>query len=267
MRLAWAFFKRDATIAVSYRASFIVQLLGNLLILGVFYYIGKTIGTHEIAALAPYGGNFLAFLLIGIALTDCVGVSLTIFANQIREGQLTGTLEATLMSPVRLPVILIYSSLWGYSFSAFRFLLYLVLGTVFYDVHMAKANILSALVIFLLTVLCFMGLGILWASVVMLVKRGEAILTTIGFLVVLLSGVLFPRTVLPGWLQQLAGLIPLTHALEGMRLALLRGYSLSDLAPITGMLAGFATVLLVVGLVCFNQAVRIAKHTGSLTQY
>ena len=34
MNLAWAFFKRDAITAVSYRVSFAVQLLGNLLVLG-----------------------------------------------------------------------------------------------------------------------------------------------------------------------------------------------------------------------------------------
>src|SRR3954471_16580683 len=76
MKLAWAFFARDAVTAMSYRASFVVQLLGNLLVLGVFYYIGATIGDQHIPSLKEYGGSYLAFLLIGIALTDCVGVSL-----------------------------------------------------------------------------------------------------------------------------------------------------------------------------------------------
>src|SRR5262245_1270689 len=116
-RVAWEFFRRDATIALSYRFSFLVQLLGNFLVLGLFYFIGKTVGPQKIPALEPFGGSFLAFLLIGIALGDSVGVSLTTFAAQIREGQLTGTLEATLMSAVPLPLILLFSSLWNYFFS------------------------------------------------------------------------------------------------------------------------------------------------------
>jgi ABC-2 type transport system permease protein len=267
MRLAWQFFKRDATIALSYRASFAVQLLGNLLILGVFYYIGKTIGDTKIGALDAYGGNFLAFLLIGISLGDCVSVSLTTFANQIREGQLTGTLEATLMSPVRLPLILVYSSLWGYFFSAVRFVLYLVLGAVFYGVGFANASVPAAMVIFFLTVLAFMGLGILWASVVVIIKRGESIVTLIGYLVILTSGVLFPVTVLPVWIQQLSSFVPLTPALQGMRLALLQGYTVTSLGPIVVQLGIFAAVLLTLGFGSFMLSLRIAKQTGSLTEF
>jgi ABC-2 type transport system permease protein len=267
MRLALAFFLRDARIALSYRVSFAVQLLGNLLVLGVCYFVGKTVGRQAIPALAPYGGNFFAFLLVGIALADCVGVSITIFANQIREGQTTGTLEATLMSPAPLPIILIYSSIWAYFFSAIRFLLYLAMGVVLCGADLRAANLASGVVIFLLTVISFMGLGMLWAGIIMLMKRGESILTTLGYLVVLVSGVLFPANLLPRWLQRLASLIPLTHALEGMRLALLRGYGLGELTGILWKLLAFSAILVVAGLTSFQFALRIAKHTGSLTQY
>lgn len=267
MSLAWHFFKRDALIALSYRTSFAVQLLGNILILGVFYFIGKMIGEAKIPALAEYENNYLAFLLIGVALTDCVGVSLTAFAKQIREGQLTGALEATLMSPVRLPLILIYSSLWGYFFSAVRFLLYIFLGAVLYRVSMGQANILSALLIFLLTVLCFAGLGMLWASVVMVIKRGESIMTMAGYVVILVSGVIFPVAVLPQWLQTIANLIPLTYALDGMRDALYQGATIADLSGVMLTLSAFAVGLLIAGMGAFEAAVLVAKRTGSLTQY
>ncbi len=107
MKLARAFFKRDAAIALSYRAAFLAQFLGNLLLLVMLYYVGNTVGPRSLPALEKYGGNFLAFVLIGVALTDCVMVSLASFAAQVREAQTTGTLEATLMSPVRLSVILV----------------------------------------------------------------------------------------------------------------------------------------------------------------
>lgn len=267
MRLALAFFQRDATIALSYRFSFVVQLLGNLLVLAVAYYIGKTVATGPSPALAPYGGNFLAFLLIGIALGDCATVSLTTFAHELRESQLTGTLEATLMSPVRLHTILIFSSFWSYFFSGVRFLFYLLLGGIFYGVSMAHANVVSALVVFILTVLCFMAIGIMWASVVMVVKRGETVITTAGYLVVLVSGVIFPSSLLPAWLQRISGLVPLTPALEGMRLALLKGSTVGDLQDIIIRLMLFAVVLFAIGLTSFNLAVETAKRTGSLTEY
>lgn len=267
MRLAWAFFSRDALIALSYRTTFIAELMGNVLILCVFYFIGKTVGVEEIPALEKYGGNFLAFLLIGIALTDCVGVSLTTFARQIREGQMTGTLEITLMSPVSLPVILLYSSLWSYFFSTVRLLLYLVLGGLIYSVGMEQANVGAGLAVFLLTILSFMGIGILWAGIVLLIKRGEAVMTMAGTVVILVSGVLYPASVLPEWLQTLSDLSPLTYALDGMRLALLQGYGLDQMGSIVTSLLTFAAVLMVVGLAAFTWAVRVSRRTGSLAQY
>jgi ABC-2 type transport system permease protein len=171
------------------------------------------------------------------------------------------------MSRVPLPVILIYSSLWGYFFSAVRFLLYLVVGGALYGVHLGQANLPAALAIFALTVVCFAGVGIAWAAVVMIIKRGEAVLTIVSVGVILLSGVLFPREALPPFLQALSEFVPLTPALDGMRAAILRGEHLTALAPTLGRLALFAAVFMTMGLVAFGRAVGLAKERGSLLEY
>ncbi len=267
MRLAWAFFRRDAAIALSYRAAFVAQLLGNLLLVGILYFVSRTVGLSKLPSLERYGGNFMAFLLIGVALTDTVLISLFGFAQQVRESQTTGTLEATLVSPVSLPLILLYSSLWGYMMSAVRFLMYLGAGLVLGGLHTGSMNAPATAVLFLLTVMCFFGAGILLAGVVLVVKRGEAIITLGGVLVMLLSGVLFPVSLMPDWLRRIAELIPLTTALEGMRLALLTGAGIVQLAPLLLRLAVFAAVLLAAGVGGLYYAVRLGRRNGSLSQY
>jgi ABC-2 type transport system permease protein len=267
MRLAWAFFARDAAIALSYRIAFATQLLGNLLLVGILYYVSRTVGLEKLPSLAEYGGNFMAFVLIGVALTDCVLVSLVGFAQQVRESQTTGTLEATLLSPVALPVILIYSSLWNYFLSGVRFLLYLAAGALLGGIHLETVNGPAALTIFILTVLCFLGIGILWAGIVLLVKRGEAIMGVLSILVMLVSGMLFPVKLLPAWLRYASELIPLTAALDGMRRAVLNGSGLVELSPIVARLSVFAVVLLTAGIGGFNYAVKLGRQQGSLTQY
>jgi ABC-2 type transport system permease protein len=267
MSLAWEFLKRDALIAISYRTAFVTQLVGNLLILAIFYFIGQLFADANIASLERYGGNYAAFLLIGIALTDSLGVSVSTFAAQIREGQMTGALEATMMSPVKLWRILIYSSLWSYCLTALRFGLYLTLGLLFFSVDLEKADLGASLLVFILTVFAFAGLGMIWASMVMLVKRGEAMINLLGGAFMLLGGVMFPISVLPGWMQSLSTLIPLTYGLEGMRLALLQGYGISQLMQPILVLAGFSVVLILSGIACFNGAVWLVKERGSLTQF
>ncbi|HEY3442730.1 MAG TPA: ABC transporter permease [Paludibaculum sp.] len=267
MRLAWAFFSRDAAIALSYRFSFAAQLFGNFLLVGLLYFVSKTAGLDHVPALKAYGGSFMAFVLIGVALTDCVLVSLVSFAQQVRESQTTGTLEATLISPVPLPLILIYSTLWSYFLSAIRFVLYLIAGAALGSLNMSTINVPASIVIFFLTVCSFLGLGILWAGIVLLIKRGEALMGLLSIVVMLLSGMLFPITVLPGWLQFLAGLVPLTTALEAMRMAVLRGTDLSQLGTLLLKLSAFAVVLLAAGFWGFHWAVKLGRRNGSLTEY
>jgi ABC-2 type transport system permease protein len=88
-----------------------------------------------------------------------------------------------------------------------------------------------------------------------------------GVIVTLLGGVIFPVTMLPPWVQSITKWVPLTHALDGMRFALLQGYGLRQLGPTLGTLSIFAAVLLVVGIGGFNAAVEAGRRTGSLTQY
>ena len=262
MSLAWEFLKRDALIAVSYRTAFAVQLLGNFVTLAVFYYMGQMFADTEIVSLERYGGSYAAFLIIGVALADSLSVSISTFAAQIREGQMTGALEATLMAPVPVSRVLVYSSLWSYCLSGFRFLLYLLLGLVFFSVDMQQADLVSAIVVFLLTVVAFAGMGMLWASVVMLVKRGEAVMTLAGSALFLLSGVMFPISMLPSWLQFFSKLIPLTYGLDGMRLALLQGYGVAQLSEVIGILVVFA----VVGAVLWTRSRRSAGRNDHVEE-
>jgi ABC-2 type transport system permease protein len=196
-----------------------------------------------------------------------VGVSLSTFALQVREGQVTGTFEAMLISPVWLPLIMIYSSIWNYFFCLVRFVLYLALGSFLYDVSLQKANLPVALFLFFLTVVCFMGIGILWASIVLIIKRGEAIMGAMGYVFLLLGGVLFPASVMPEWMQAIAWLVPLTHSLEAMRLALLQGYSFTALSSQIAVLSLFAAVLLTGGLVVFSATVQAARRNGTLSEF
>ena len=82
-----------------------------------------------------------------------------------------------------------------------------------------------------------------------------------------MAGVFYPVSVVPRWMQQAANFLPLTHTLEGMRLAILRGYGLRQLIPQVVALLIFAAIVLPLSALAFAWAVRRAKRDGSLTHY
>jgi ABC-2 type transport system permease protein len=83
----------------------------------------------------------------------------------------------------------------------------------------------------------------------------------------ILGGVYYPVTILPGWMQFFASLIPVTYALRAMRLALLQGAPLRELFSDILVLVIFSLVLLPASLLAFRYAVRRAKADGSLSHF
>ena len=132
---------------------------------------------------------------------------------------------------------------------------------------LAKANLLSAAVMLALTLLAHLPLGIFSASFLLVFKRGNPITSLVGSFSALLGGVYFPLAVLPGWLRTVSFFLPFTHALEGLRQAVLNGRSLAALTTQVAVLGIFAMVLLPLSLAVFGYAIHQAKRLGTLSQF
>lgn len=266
LRLIWIFFQRDFLLAVSYRTAFGLQLLRIVLSVPVIYFLSQVFVGSEAPSLKNFGGHYFPFLLLGIAFQDYLTLSLQTFTTSIREHQLMGTLEIVMLSPVPVHLILLFSSIWTYVFASLRFALYLIVAMVF-GLDLSHASLLSLVLVLIFSVLSMASLGILTAGVTLLIKRGEGIVTILTLSTIFLGGVVYPIDVLPDPLQWLAQLLPFTHALSGVRKALMLGAAPSELLAEFFALAGFAIVLCPVALWAFVTAVRYAKKLGTLGQY
>jgi ABC-2 type transport system permease protein len=262
-----AFVRKDFIAASSYKLSFIMQLLNIILSVAVFFFMAKLFGSAIIPHLKPYGGDYFSFVLIGVAFSDYLGIALGSMAGTIRGGQVMGTLEALLVTQTEIPTIVISSSLYSFIWTSIRVIAYLAVGAWGFNMNIQSANYGGALLILLLTIIAFSSMGIISASFIMVLKRGDPISWVFTNLSWLLGGLYYPISVLPEWLQKLSYLLPITYALEGMRLALLKGYSIAQLSNTILALLIFSAIMLPISILCFKYAVKRAKIDGSLTQY
>lgn len=267
MAVATAFLKRDISQALSYRLSFAMQIFGIFFSVASFYFISRLFGSALIPQLNEYGGDYFSFVLIGLAFTGYLSLSLSSFASSIREGQVMGTLEIMLLSPTRLSSILISSTLWPYVMMTINVILYIVVGVLIFGFNVSQANFVTAIVVLFISIASFSGIGILSAAVVLLVKKGDPVAMIYGSLSSLLAGVYYPITVLPDWLEPVSKFLPMTYALDAMRLAMLKGSSLYEVRVDLLVLVGFAFVLTPISFLVFRQALKRAKKEGSLIQY
>lgn len=267
LRKAAAFIRRDLVLLFSYRVAFALQFLGIAASILTFYFVAMVFGKAVSPHLEKYGGDYFSFVLVGIAFYGYMGASLSAFSGSIREGQMMGTLEAMLVTPTRLSTILVCSSLWTFTITSLRVVGFFLIGYLFFHLDLSRANLGAALLIQVLTIVAFSSIGIVAASFIMVFKQGNPIEFFVHTGFSLLGGVFYPVSVLPGWLQPFSRLLPITYSLDGMRLAMLQGYSIGALAPQILSLAAFSAVLLPFGLYCFRLAARKARRDGTLTQY
>lgn len=266
LSLLRAFVVRDARIAMSYRVAFVTPLVSIGIAVPVLYFLSKTMEGGEAAALGGYRGEFFAFILLGMAFQDYVALSMSSFLSGIRDHQLMGTMEIVMLSPTPVPVILLFSSVWGYVFTSLRFLLYLAFGLAF-GLDLSQANVLSFALLTLTAIVSFAALGIFGAAATLIIKQGAAVTALLTAATLAVGGVAYPVSVLPEWLQHVAHALPFTHALEGVRKALLLGASPRELQRELFALGAFGALLFPAALYTFQLALRRVKTTGTLGQY
>jgi ABC-2 type transport system permease protein len=75
---------------------------------------------------------------------------------------------------------------------------------------------------------------------------------------------MYPTDVLPTWLRQVADAFPITHALKGLRAAMLEDARVATVLPEITVLALFAAVGLPISITAFNFGLRRARITGTL---
>jgi ABC-2 type transport system permease protein len=261
-----AFLRRDLREALTYKFSFLSSFVGILLSSATFYFVAKLV-PRGAPSLGPFGGDYFSFAIVGVAFAGLLGMFQEGLAAVVRSAQLSGTLEALLVTPVPVPAVLFGSSLYTLLFQVFRTALHLGVALAFFGLTLGRINGPGVAAVGLLTVVCFVSVGVLSASFILVYKTGNPFSWILGTVSGLLGGVVFPVALLPPWIRWVSSLLPVTYALDGMRKSLLASASFAAVLPDVAALAAFDAVLLPLSLVAFRLAVRKAKRDGTLAHY
>lgn len=267
LRVLWAFVRREMAALGGYRTAFVIRILGFGLAVGSLLFLSRFVGASVNPHLAAYRGNYLGFVVLGFLGTDFQQVGVSVLAQRIRMAQVMGTLEAEVATPAPPWMVLGAPPVYEFATAALRSAAYLLGAKLLLGLDLSHVNWLSLVVAVPLIIAAFSGLGLLAAATTMLVRRLNPVAMVIGSLSFFLSGVMYPVTVLPGWLRAVGTLLPLTHALAVLRGALLIGSGLVDLRSSLLALLVFAGLLAPVGAGTFAFALRRARIDGSLSHY
>jgi ABC-2 type transport system permease protein len=95
-------------------------------------------------------------------------------------------------------------------------------------------------------------------------ERGSQMTFVIQSILLLVSGVYYPVSSLPGWMQPAAAISPATYVLEGMRKSLLQNQGIVELLPDISILILIGLICVPAGMLIFSWGESYAKRTGKL---
>jgi ABC-2 type transport system permease protein len=258
--------RRDFRHQVSYRLQFVAQLGGLALTILSYWFLAKLIPGRQ-TALNTYGSDYFTFVLVGTGAATFFTVGVNGFADSLEREQNTGTLETLFVSPNHSWQLLLAGAIFPFIFAVFQMIFYMLVGVIFLGAHIYLPHLFLAVVVLLLSVTAFSSIGLVAAATLIHTKRAVVVVAIADIVFTLVGGVLYPISVLPGFLQWLAHILPITYGLDGVRQAVL---SSPDWGAIGGdcLALGLFTALFVpLALWLFEFSVRRARIRGSLSQY
>lgn len=165
-----------------------------------------------------------------------------------RKNGVLKRLKATPLTPLEFLLAQVLSRL-GLNLGALA--LVLIVLNLLIDFRML-GSYLNLLLVFVLGALSLISLGVIVSTRTASEELAGGLSNLLSWPMVLLSGVWFSLEGAPWWVQQAAQLLPLTHIVAAARAVMVDGAGLTDIAGSLLVLAGMATVFLLLGAILFR---------------
>jgi ABC-2 type transport system permease protein len=208
----------------------------------------------ETEGIVPGKPNYFQFVAPGVmAMVTMMAVMMGLAGSITREKE-QGTLDGLLVSPVSRVAIIMgkteAQSVRGLAQGA----IILVLAMTIFGVKVYGSFLLVVLIL-ILGILSFVGLGILVSASVAEQETAMTINMTITFPMMFLSGAFFPLQQMPGAMQAISKLIPLTYEVEALRQVMVLGAGINEVLRPILMLVAFSVVTLAISIPAFKRVV------------
>lgn len=251
-----------------YPSNLALACIQELTAVGVWYFAARFLNAGASASVAQYGGNYLAYVVVGVLLNQICLTALNGPFTTISEAFWDKRLETYRLSIHGIWANMLGRLGWGVGFSVVLqgVALAVLLLTGGIGLH-AGINVLLVFLACVLLVAANAGLGIAGASLFFLleVKSGQDPITwAYRYLVMLVSGLYVPLAILPGWLRAAGAVLPQTYGLATVRALVLTG---ADARLVAGNLLGLlmASVLAcAAGYGMLTWALRRAEQQGGI---
>ena len=266
MREAMALIRARWLTIVSYRMQTVFSFAGLIVSVIPIYFISRALQPTMAGAIDNQGGQYFAFVVLGLIAYGYINTATGALHSAFTQDISNGSLEAVLATPISMPALLAGMLGQALLWTMLRSVIVLA-GAALLGAEIVWSQALPALLVLMLTVLPYIGLGIIMAALVLAFRSTGPLPAAVLALSMLLGGVYYPTSAVPSWLAIASKGVPLTYGLRALRRTFLDGVPLSAVAGDLAMLCTFTIVLLAIAIAGFSMAWTYARRAGTLAQY
>jgi ABC-2 type transport system permease protein len=214
--------------------------------------------------------QYTGFVVMGGAMTAFWLNVLWSMSSQLYWEKQTGNLALYIIAPNSMMAILLGMALGGMFATALRAFAILTIGSWLFGVTYEVASFWQLFAVFLLTMTALYGMGMMSASIFLLLSREAWHIANLAQEpIYLASGFFFPIKFLPFWVAAGASIIPLTLGLDAMRqLVFPSGFQLGflDVNREIMVMVGLCALFLVGAKLLLDHMEKLAVREGRLTE-
>jgi ABC-2 type transport system permease protein len=222
-------------------------------------------GVEDVSGTQVDTAHLMTFLMVGALIWSYLSVLFDVLSETVSWERWEGTIEYTFMSPSSRVTHLLGMGIYAVVYGIAQIAIMFGVVTLFFELDLSEANYWGALLVLATCSVSLVGFGIVAAVLPLLSpEKGQQVSYIVSSLLLLVSGVYYPVDVLPGWMQAIATVSPVTYALDGSRAALLEGAGAAQLWEDIWPLVIMGAIFVPLGLWIFHIGESYAKRTGKL---
>ncbi|MFB0522295.1 MAG: hypothetical protein ACETV1_00865 [Candidatus Bathyarchaeia archaeon] len=255
--IMFMFIHRDLKVAAAYKTSFLIMCSDVIVGTLTWVFLGSSI-VYQLG-LEAYGGiSPFSFIVSGMMLDLLIR-----YPRRWPSVLSPDSFYSTLIRPTPVWKQAVWFSSFDIFWSSLSLASYLVIGLSFG--MPLNANVVSVAIVVALGFTTSLGFGLMEAGVTLIVKRGEPVSWVTFTLTRLLSGQVFPVTVLPILLQNISWVLPQTWTYLLWRLAIFTNAAPFDIVNGILVLTFMSLVLILSGYFLYNKGIEKCKTEGIIT--
>lgn len=196
--------------------------------------------------------EYIDYLLPGVLAMTMFMSSMLGLGNSVAGERERGELARLFMTPTSVSSVLSGKIISQVVKEMLRAIILIISAMLIFNV-VINGSMLLLIIVMLLSVLCFVGFGMMISATSKTQEDYIQIVMPIAMPMMFICGVFFPKETMPWLLQKISYILPLTYSNDAFRAVMLQGAGIESVAVDLLVLLAFTIFFFVVGVIRFNR--------------